>query len=110
MEERRKSKRTTLDSKLIIKRLDGGEPAEVAVEIVDVSQSGLGFTADCLLETGQVYEMNLTIWTKEVLHVLVRIARIELRETEYVYGATFTGMSESDARRIAIYQTFHAES
>ncbi|MCM1101407.1 MAG: PilZ domain-containing protein [Clostridium sp.] len=109
MEERRRSKRTALESHLTITRLDGDEHTEVAVEITDVSKSGLGFTADCLLEIGQVYESHLTIWTKEVLHVLLRIVRIELEGTEYVYGATFMGMSDTDAGRIAVYQTFHDE-
>ncbi|MCM1112437.1 MAG: PilZ domain-containing protein [Muribaculum sp.] len=107
MEERRRNKRTAMESKLLMKRLDGGEHTEVAIDIVDVSKRGIGFTADCLLEVGQVYESYLTIWTKEVLHAFLRIVRIELKETEYVYGATFIGMPETEANRIEVYQSFH---
>lgn len=105
MEERRRNKRTAMDSKLLIKRLDGDEHTEVDIEVMDLSKTGVGFTSDRLLKVGQVYESYLTIWTQEVLHVFLRIVRIELRGTEYIYGAVFVGMSETDASRIEVYQT-----
>lgn len=110
MEERRRNKRTAMNSKLLIKRLDGAEkPVEVGIEILDVSKSGVGFKAEQLLKIGEVYESYLTIWTKEVLHAFLQIVRIELKEEEYVYGAVFIGMPEMDASRIEIYQTVHKE-
>lgn len=105
MEERRKNKRTAMESRLVIKRLDGDNPVEVAIEIVDVSKTGVGFTAKQLLQIGEVYESYLTIWTKEVLHAFLQIVRIELKGSDYVYGAVFIGMPEMDAARIAVYQT-----
>ncbi len=105
MDERRKSKRTELNSKLIIKRLDEGTPSEAAIEIVDVSKSGIGFVCDEVLQIGSVYESFLTIWTKEVIHAFLQIVRIELKNDEYVYGAGFVGMPEMDAARIEVYQT-----
>lgn len=108
MEERRKSKRTAMNSRLLIKRLDNEEKhIEVDIEILDVSKSGVGFKADQLLKIGEVYESYLTIWTKEVLHAFLQIVRIELQGEDYVYGAVFIGMPEMDASRIEIYQTLH---
>ena len=43
MDERRKAKRTGMDSRLVIKRLDDSKNKEVAINIVDVSKSGIGF-------------------------------------------------------------------
>ena len=35
MEERRKNKRTSMDSKLMIKRLDGDSHTEIDIEVTD---------------------------------------------------------------------------
>lgn len=107
MEERRKSKRTALASKLLIKRLDGNDHTEVDIEIMDVSKTGIGFIAKQPLQIGEVYESYLTIWTKEVLHAFLQIVRIELKGSDYIYGAVFIGMPEMDASRIEVYQTLH---
>ncbi len=113
MEERRRSKRTEMQSQLIIKRLDAaGDKGNdiVAIEIQDVSKGGVGFTCKEVLQIGSVYESYLTIWTKEVLHAFLQIVRIELKQNEFVYGATFVGMPEVDSGRIGVYQTFHEET
>ena len=105
--ERRKSKRMHMDSKLVIKRLDGGSAEEVSIEISDVSKTGVGFICKTPLLIGTVYESYLTIWTKEVLHAFLQIVRIELKEDMYYYGASFVGMPEMDAARIETYQTLN---
>ena len=109
MEERRRGKRTTMDSTLIIKRLDGNDEwsQEVKIDITDVSKSGVGFICDQPLMIGAVYESYLTIWTKEVLHAFLRICRIELLELGFCYGASFVGMPEMDVKRIETYQTIN---
>lgn len=104
MVERRKSKRIEMQSTIKMKRLDGGEVEEVAIEIMDVSQTGIGFFCDEPLMLGAFYESELTIWTKETLHVLLEIVRAEKLEDCFCYGATFIGMSEVDAYRIEVYQ------
>lgn len=109
MEDRRKSKRTELVSKLIIKRLDEEGNQEVIINIVDVSKEGIGFECEDILNIGEVYEAFLTIWTKEVIHVFLRIVRIELSAGGYAYGAVFVGMPEMDSARIEVYQSFHEE-
>ena len=59
MQERRKSKRTELQSQLIIKRLDKGDVIEndiVAIEVQDVSKGGVGFVCKEVLQIGAIYE------------------------------------------------------
>lgn len=109
MEERRKNKRTDMDSKLVIKRVDGDSEhnGEASIQIVNVSKSGVGFTCEELLLIGEVYEVYLTIWTKEVIHTFVRIVRMELQADGYGYGAVFVGLPEAEAARIEVYQTFN---
>ena len=89
-QDRRKNKRTDLDSKLVIKRLDGNSGNEVTINITDISKEGVGFECNEPLQIGEVYEAYLTIWTKEVL-------------------AIFIGMPEMDSARIEVYQTVNEE-
>lgn len=106
--ERRRNKRTSMESALIIKKLDDkGSNKEVSVEITDVSKTGVGFTCNEPLQIGEVYESFLTIWTKEVLHAFLQIVRIEIMGDNYSYGALFIGMTELEAARIEVYQTVH---
>jgi len=108
MDERRKTKRMELSSKLVIKRLNGEGVDEVAVEVVDVSKTGVGFICTEPLTIGAVYEGYLTIWTKEVLHAFLEVVRIEKKEEYFEYGAIFIGMPEMEASRIAVYETFNS--
>ena len=107
MEERRKSKRTLMESKIVMKRLDSNDNRQVIINIIDVSKSGIGFECDEALTIGDVYESFLTIWTQEIIHAFLQIVRIELSSNGYVYGATFVGMPEIDSARIEVYQTVH---
>lgn len=108
MDERRRSTRSRLDSRLLIKRLDKDEK-EVTIEVVDVSKTGVGFTCSEPLMIGTVYEAYLTIWTKEVLHAFVQIVRIEKVGDTYSYGGSFVGMPDLDSARIEVYQMFEQE-
>lgn len=112
MEERRRNKRSELQSKIVIKKLDGNmSNNEVFVEVQDVSKTGVGFDSAAKLEIGEVYEAYLTIWTKEVLHAFLRIVRIELvGDGSYTYGAVFVGMPEVDSARIVTYQTIQDQT
>lgn len=107
MEERRKNKRMELSSKLLMKRLDAkGDTKEVDIDVVDVSKTGVGFWCGEALEIGAVYEVFLTIWTKETLHAFIEIVRIEKKEDgQFSYGSIFIGMTEIEASRIETYGT-----
>lgn len=108
MEERRKHRRMDLEAKLMVKRLDCAQEQEVEIDIADVSRTGVGFSCEDKLDIGAVYECHLTIWTKEVIHVFLQIVRIELgSQGSFHYGAVFVGMSELDASRISVYESFN---
>ncbi len=110
MQERRKSKRLELESKIIIKSLnDPNEQHEAIIDIIDVSKTGVGFSCSLPLTIGTVYEAYLTIWTKEVLHAFIEIVRIEKLGDHFNYGSTFVGMPGMDASRISIYDTVNTE-
>lgn len=110
MEERRKNSRIDLKSRLVMKRLDDPTRGQdVAIEVTDVSKSGVGFKCTEILTIGAVYESFLTIWTKEVLHAFLEIVRIEKKEDgPFDYGAIFIGMPEMDAARIETYHTIES--
>lgn len=105
MEEKRRHKRLELTSRVLMKRLDGSIDGEAAIDVSDVSKSGVGFKCTEALTIGAVYEAYLTIWTKEVIHAFVEIVRIEKLSDTFLYGAIFIGMPEVDAQRISIYET-----
>ena len=107
MEERRRSKRTDLKSKLLVKRLDSSEHEEVGVDVKNVSKTGIGFYCDEILDIGAVYEAYLTIWTKEVIHAFIEIVRIEKVVDTYDYGGLFIGMPEFDLQRIDVFNVIN---
>ena len=110
MVDKRKCKRTALNSKIIIKKLGTDKSdAEVSIDVTDVSKKGVGFSCDYPLEIGAVYEAFLTIWTKEVIHAFIEIIRIEKNADNFSYGGIFIGMPEMDAARIEVYQTVESE-
>ena len=97
-QDRRKNRRTDLDSKLVIKRLDGDSRNEVTINITDVSKQGVGFECREPLQIGEVYEAYLTIWTKEVIHAFLQIVRIAcgcLRIRRYLYRNAGDGFCEN---------------
>jgi len=107
MNEKRKNNRLELTSQIVIKRLDGKETGDIklAIEVMDVSKSGVGFKCTEPLQIGSVYEAYLTIWTKEIIHAFIEIVRIEKINDIFLYGGIFVGMPELDAQRIGIYET-----
>jgi hypothetical protein len=101
--ERRKGTRLLLDTKLVIKRLDRADSNDIPIEVVDLSKSGIGFTSTHVIEMGVVYECYLRIWTQEVIHAFLQVARTEKKGENYEYGAFFIGMPEMDSARIDVY-------
>ena len=106
MAEKRKAKRLVLDAHLIMNRIDSGKHDLIPVDILDLSTNGVGFKCPQVLELNSVYEAELTIWTKEVIHTLVNVIRFDNSGDENVYGATFVGMTGQDSSKIAIYDLF----
>jgi hypothetical protein len=108
MEERRKTKRLDLTGEIIIKGL-GGATETADIHIMDASTSGVGFKTDKQLTIGDIYETNLTLWNKEVIHVFVQIVRAKLEDDTYHYGGVFIGMPEDVKMRIQVYETVEEE-
>jgi len=108
MEEKRRSRRIVLDAVLVMQRIDSGRDDIVPVEILNLSRTGIGFKCDRVLEINSVYEAELTIWTKEIIHTFINVTRLDNAGEENVYGATFVGMTETDVSKIAIYDMFDA--
>lgn len=106
MEERRRDVRTELEAELLLERVDKKGEEKVGIKVLDLSKSGMGFVCRQALKVGTVYECRLTIWTKEVLHVVLEIVREKQEADGYHYGGVFIALSDADAARISIYQTF----
>jgi|APHig6443717817_1056837.scaffolds.fasta_scaffold26950_3 PilZ domain len=105
-QERRKDRRLDLEAKLIMERLDSKKQEKVRVDVVDLSKRGIGFQCEEDLELNAVYQAELTLWTKEIIHTFVNVTRKEKKGEHYIYGATFVGMPESDSCKINIYELF----
>ncbi len=109
-EEKRRSRRIDLESNLIIKRIDNGMEDYIKISTHDLSKNGCGFICREDLELDTVYESHITIWTKEVIHVLLKIVRKAELENGFLYGAVFMGLSEADAFRIEVYDLMDREN
>lgn len=109
MAERRRDRRIDLRNTLTVKRIDDGHTGEITIDINDLSKTGIGFICGEKLEMDAVYESKITIWTKETIHTLIKIVRIEEYEDAYLYGAIFMGLSELDAFRISVYDAVEQE-
>ena len=106
MEEKRGSRRMSLSAQILVKNMNdaSGKTEEVEIDVMDVSKTGVGFICNIPLTLGAIYETNLTIWTKEVIHAFLKVVRIEQTEDErYICGTIFIGLPEIDVKRIEVY-------
>ena len=101
--EERRARRIDLESTLVVKRIDDGRDEDITISIQDISKSGIGFICDKELELDAVYDSYITIWTKEVIHTLLKIVRKVEKKDGCLYGAIFMGLSDVDAFRIEVY-------
>ena len=110
MEEKRHHKRLKLDVSIQLERLteDGATTYDYTqVAVTDVSRGGIGFQSSEALEVGAYYNTRIQIWTKEVIDAVIEIVRKQkMEDGTDKYGATFIGMSVTDAVKIDIYQVF----
>ena len=107
MEEKRHHKRLKLDVSIRLTE-DGTTTYDYTqVVVTDVSRGGIGFQSDEPLEVGGYYNTRTQIWTKEVIDAVIEIVRKQkMEDGTDKYGATFIGMSDTDAIKIDIYQVF----
>ncbi|HOO28014.1 MAG TPA: PilZ domain-containing protein [Lachnospiraceae bacterium] len=110
MEEKRKNRRMELEAHLIMKRIDSGKNEKIPVDVLNLSKTGIGFKCEKLLEINSVYEAELIIWTREIIHTFIDVTRFDNSGDDNIYGALFIGMPESDACKIEIYDMFDKAS
>ncbi len=104
--ERRKERRNDLSIRIRINRLDKSDNEQILVDVLDVSKAGIGFISDTELESGAIYEADITIWTGDTIHAFIEIVRVSTQEGGGIYGGIFVGMPESDWSRIRVYETY----
>lgn len=104
--ERRKERRNDLSIRIKINRLDKNSNEQILVDVLDVSKAGIGFISDTELESGAIYEADITIWTGDTIHAFIEIVRVSAQEGGGIYGGIFVGMPESDWARIRVYETY----
>ena len=97
-----------LNAHLVMKPIGETTGEKVPVDIIDISKDGIGFSCGVALTMNAIYEMDLTIWTKDVIHTFINITRFDNKKN--MYGATFTGMNENDSGKIRIYEMFDRAS
>ncbi|HCM91254.1 MAG TPA: PilZ domain-containing protein [Lachnospiraceae bacterium] len=108
MEEKRRSRRMVLNAHLVMKPIGETVGEKVPVDIIDISKDGIGFACAKPLTMNAIYEIDLTIWTKDVIHTFINVTRYD--SAKNMYGATFTGLNENDSSKIRIYEMFDRAS
>lgn len=107
MEEKRKSKRMDLQANIMLREVGQATSTGVArIDVIDISQTGIGFNCDSDLKIGTTYEANITIWTGDTIHAFIEIVRKKEQNGGMLYGGIFIGMPESDWCRIRVYETY----
>ncbi len=108
MEDKRRAKRTPMESSVCLHLISGDIERYVDADIVNVSKNGIGFTAEEQLLIGECYEAKITLWNSDKINAYLRIVRADMVEGQagYSYGAVFVGMQDNELMRILIYQMF----
>lgn len=99
MEERRRAKRLpatlTLEvSTLYHQDMDLVKGINAHIEVVDISQEGIGFKSESELPVGYYFNANISLNNKDTLHSVVKIVRSQpLEGNVTMYGCEFVGIS-----------------
>ncbi len=106
-EDRRKFKRLDLDVELQLQCISEGDVTTekyLRVEVLNASEGGLAFKTSHELKVGTCYDTKLVIWTKEEIRTIIKIVRMNEKDSYYEYGCIFVGLAYYDAMKIKIYQ------
>lgn len=100
MDERRKAKRMPVTLSLEILNLYKQDNVQVSnlhspIEVVNISQTGIGFISESVLPVGYYFNANINLGnTEDTLHTVVKIIRSQPADGgKNVYGAEFVGMA-----------------
>ncbi len=110
--EKRSENRTGLKSKAILKIIqmeNGRNLPPIEVEITDISPAGIGFKTEHQLMIGEMFQGEISLWTKQKMEVVIKIVRSALEKEGYSYGSLFVGAQCNDSNRIKIYQLFNGD-
>jgi len=79
------------DNKLVISDLDS------PIEVVDISKHGIGFVSECILPDGYFFNAKIELGSEDSsIFTVVKIVRSDaLSRDQYMYGATFEGISDT---------------
>ena len=99
MEERRKAKRMPVTLTLEICNLYKQDYVQVSdlhapIEVVNVSQTGIGFRTKSVLPIGFYFNASINLGTEDTLHSVVEIIRSQPDGDEIIYGCAFVGMAD----------------
>jgi hypothetical protein len=99
VEERRRAKRLPVTLTLEICNLYKQDYVQVSdlhapIDVVNISQSGIGFRTKSVLPIGFYFKANINLGTEDTLHSVVEIIRSQADGDEYIYGCTFVGMAD----------------
>jgi hypothetical protein len=99
MEERRKAKRLPVTMTLEICDLYKQDHVQVGdlhapIDVVNVSQTGMGFRTQSVLPIGYYFNANINLGTEDTIHAVVEIIRSQEDGDEVLYGCEFVGMAD----------------
>jgi len=109
MQEKRKAKRMDLQANILLREVGSSAANGVArIDVIDLSQTGIGFLCDGDLKIGTTYQASITIWTGDIINAFIEIVRKKEQVGGTLYGGVFIGMPESDWCRIRVYETYQS--
>ena len=99
MEERRRAKRMPVTLTLEICNLYKQDHVLVSdlnapIEVINISQTGIGFKTKSILPIGYYFNANINLGTDDTLHSVVEIVRSQVEEDVIIYGCTFVGLAD----------------
>ncbi len=108
--EKRKHKRLELNLSVKLGQIVvEGVGQDVNVDILDISETGIGFTSDKDLEIQSFFDLDINLWNGEKLATVIQIVRCQVISGEKHYGAVFVGLSELDALKIKIHELLESQ-
>lgn len=99
MKERRKAKRLPVNltlevSTLYHQDLEYVKGIDAHIQVVDISQEGIGFKSESVLPVGYYFNGNISLNNKDTLHSVVKKVRSQpLEGNVTMYGCEFVGIS-----------------
>jgi hypothetical protein len=99
VEERRRAKRLPVTLTLEICNLYKQDHVQVGnlhapIDVVNVSQSGMGFRTQSVLPIGYYFNASINLGSEDTIHSVVEIIRSQEDGEEILYGCEFVGMAD----------------